>query len=148
MSKEKHKIVPACYLVLLRNNDQEVLLSQRFNTGYMDGMYSMVAGHVEEKEAPIAALVREAKEEAGIDVKPEHIEIGNVMYRVKPTDSRLDIFLVARKWTGEIQNKEPEKCTDISWFSVNNLPANTIPYVKHGIESCLKKNPYSEFFGE
>ncbi len=148
MGVEHHSIIPAVYLVLLRNQDQEVLLSQRANTKYMDGMYSLVAGHVEANEMPTAAIIREAKEEAGIDLEKSDLEVSHTMYRVKLNDSRLDIFLVARNWQGEIENKEPEKCTDLSWFPVNKLPDNTIPYIKQGIENCLKKIPYSEFFGD
>lgn len=148
MKKQHYKITPAIYLVLLRNQDTQVLLLKRANTSYMDGMYSLVAGHVEANEMPTVAMIREAKEEAGIDLTEHDLEIGHIMYRMKPSDSRLDIFLVARTWQGEIENKEPEKCSDLSWFPVNKLPDNTIPYIKHGIENCLKTFSYSEFFGD
>ena len=40
---------------------------------------------------------------------------------------------------------EPNKCDDIGWFELDNLPENTIPYIKHAIE-CISKNiVYSEF---
>ena len=54
----------AVYLLLLR--EEQVLLRQRHNTGYEDGSYSAIAGHVEPDERITHALVREAAEEAGI----------------------------------------------------------------------------------
>ena len=65
--KTRHSIICASYLLLVR--DTEVLLSRRFNTGYEDGNYSLPAGHVDKGESVADALVREAKEEIGIDVK-------------------------------------------------------------------------------
>jgi len=37
MVKERHKVVPASYLVLIKNG--KILLQRRFNTGYEDGKY-------------------------------------------------------------------------------------------------------------
>lgn len=56
-----------------------------------------------------------------------------------------DAFFVATDWTGEIKNMEPEKCDDLSWFDMNNLPPNTIPYIKTVIENILNKKHYSEY---
>ena len=53
----------AVYLLLLREG--QVLLLRRHNTGYEDGNYSVIAGHVEPGERITQALVREAAEEAG-----------------------------------------------------------------------------------
>ena len=64
MAKERHKLIPSVYLVLIKNN--KILLLRRFNTGFMDGYYSLPAGHVESNETLTSAMVREAKEEIGM----------------------------------------------------------------------------------
>ena len=56
MIKERHKIIPASYLVLIKNN--KILLQIRFNTGYEDGKYSRVAGHVDKGETFTEAIIR------------------------------------------------------------------------------------------
>jgi len=46
--KEKFMVRAAVYLILVK--DGRVLLSRRYKTGWMDGMYSLVAGHIDGNE--------------------------------------------------------------------------------------------------
>jgi len=55
---KRNQNVPASYLVLFKEN--KVLLLKRFNTGYEDDKYSMIAGHVDEGESFSEAIIREA----------------------------------------------------------------------------------------
>lgn len=145
MAKERHKNVPASYLVLIKDN--KILLQRRFNTGYEDGKYSMVAGHVDKGETFTQCIIREAKEEAGILLKPEDLKVVHLMHRDSGTEEnneRVDIFFIADKWAGEIENKEPHKCDDLSWFDLDNLPNNIIPYIKQAIDCIKNKVFYSE----
>lgn len=146
MPKERHKIVPASYLVLFKGG--KTLMLRRFNTGYEDGKYSLVAGHVDKEETFTQCIVRESKEEAGVILNPADLKIAHVMQRKhegKENNERIDVFFTAEKWTGEIENKEANKCDDLSWFSLENIPENTIPYVKFALECIKNKIFYSEF---
>jgi ADP-ribose pyrophosphatase YjhB (NUDIX family) len=145
MAKERHKIIPASYLFLMREG--KILLLRRFNTGYEDGNYSTAAGHVERGETFTQCVIREAQEEVGVGVRPEDIKVSHVMQRNSGTqenNERIEVFFTAEKWTGEIQNKEPEKCDDLSWFDLDNLPKNIIPYIREAIEFIKNKKYYSE----
>jgi 8-oxo-dGTP diphosphatase len=124
----------AVHLLLIRGG--KILLLRRFNTGYEDGNYSVVAGHLDGNEDVKSAMIREAMEEAGIEIKPSNIQIVGVMHR-KSEDERIDFFLVADSWDNEIVNMEAEKCDDLSWFEIDNLPFNIIPYVKRAIENYI-----------
>ncbi len=143
MVKERHKIIPASYLVLIKNN--KILLQRRFNTGYEDGKYSVVAGHVDKGETFTEAIIREVKEEAGIILEAEDLSVVHVMNRNIQNNERIDIFFIAEKWTGNIENKEPNKCDDLSWFDLNDMPDNVIPYIKEAINCIKNKVVYSEF---
>jgi 8-oxo-dGTP diphosphatase len=126
--------------------DKKVLLLRRFNTGYQDGNYSVPAGHVDEGESVADALVREAKEEIGINVKKQDITLAHVMHRksTDQSDERLDFFFICKKFKGEIKNLEPQKCDDLSWFGMNKLPRNTIPYIRQAIKNTVSQKLYSE----
>lgn len=145
MPKERFKIIPVSHLILIRDN--KILLSRRFNTGYEDGNYSVVAGHLDGNETFTAAMVREAKEEAGIDITVEDLEVVHVMHRKSPpvTNERVEFFLKAEKWQGELKIMEPDKCDDLKWFLIDNLPVNIVPYIKSAIENIQKGIFYSEF---
>ncbi len=143
MAKERHKIIPSSYLVLIK--DGKVLLGRRCNTGYEDGKYGLPAGHGEKNESFTQTVIREVKEEIGIDLKPEDLKVIHVMHRYGgENNERVDAFFTAEKYGGEITNMEPEKCDELSWHDLNNLPENIIPYIKIAIENIKNKVFYSE----
>ena len=141
----RHKIVPASYLMLIKNN--QVLLARRMNTGHEDGNYSMPAGHIEPGESATSTLIREAKEEAGVTIKPEDVRMAHVMCRKGSgsENERVDFFFSAEKYVGIPKIMEPEKCDDMRWFPIDDLPENTIGYIKQAIDCSRKVIVYSEF---
>ena len=60
--------------LILTNDRGECLFLRRFNTGYKDGEYGLVSGHVEEGENLKSAMIREAREEVGITLSPDDLE--------------------------------------------------------------------------
>lgn len=139
----KNPNIPASYLYLEKNN--KILLLKRHNTGYEDGKYSFVAGHVDAGETFTDAAIREAYEEANIIVEPKDLIVLHMMHRKSVDSIRVDVFFTARKWSGEIINKEPNKCSELIWCDIKNLPGNTIPYIRAAIGNIKNKNFYSEF---
>jgi len=113
--------------------DDQILLLRRFNTGYGDGQYSVIAGHLDGGEDVYSAMVREAKEEAGIDIQCGNHEIAHCMHRQTENDERVDWFFVCREWYGEITNMEPNKCDELRWVDINTLPDNMVDYVREAI---------------
>ncbi len=140
---ERHRPHSASYLILER--DGEVLLLKRKNTGFRDGKYSLVAGHVDKGENFRTAMVREAREEVGIEVEEEDLETVTVMHRNSGSRVYVDVFFRVKKWQGEIENREPEKCADLSWFNRGDLPDNTVDYVREAIENLEEGLNYREF---
>ena len=140
--KQRNKLIPAAYLLLEKDN--KILLIRRYNTGYEDGNYTLVSGHVEEDESYEDTMLREAKEEAGIILKKESLEFVHANHR--PKSNYLDIYFRPKNWRGNPKNKEPEKCDDFSWVSWNSLPDNLIPHVKYSLLKIKKSEFYSEFY--
>lgn len=140
----RHANICAAYLILMRA--EKVLLLMRKNTGYHDGEYSLIAGHVEQGESFTDTIVREAKEEADIEIDPLLLDVVHVMHRKSSDDKseRVDVYFQAKKWKGKIDNKEPKKCFELCWFQISHLPANTVPEVSIAISNSIRGLKYSE----
>jgi 8-oxo-dGTP diphosphatase len=142
MKSEKLKANINAYLLL--QQDSRILLSLRQNTGYEDGRYSLVAGHVEYGETPTQAMIREAQEEIGIHIQAHDLCVVHTMYR-KTNRDNLDLFFTCKQWFGEIRNCEPDKCGGVAFFSPFQLPQNTVSYIKYALSNVQNGVHYSEF---
>ena len=60
VKKVRFQMPVAVHLLLVKEG--KILLLRRSNTGYEDGMYSIVAGHIDGDEDVKSAMIREAKE--------------------------------------------------------------------------------------
>ena len=130
------------HLLFFREN--QVLMLRRFNTGYADGLYSVPAGHLDGGETVRAAAAREAEEEVGVRIEADDITFSTVMHRIED-DERVDFFVHVHKWEGEPFNAEPEKCDDLRWVEIDQLPKNTVEYVKRCIANHLNGVRFDEF---
>ena len=128
--------------LILQNENNELLMLRRFNTGYRDGEYSLVAGHVEKGETLKGTIIREAREEVGITISKDDLEVVGAIPSL-PNDY-VYFFLHAVLWTAEVRNLEPHKCDDARWFNIHELPENTVPYVRWAIENHLQGGWFSE----
>lgn len=142
MSRKTFKVAVSVHLLLVRGND--ILLMRRINTGYGDGLYSLVAGHLEEGETVSQAIIRETFEEVGITLHPQNANIVHVMHH-RSGETRLGLFFEAGTWEGEPANMEPEKCDDLRWFPKSALPENMVPYIKRALEHYQNHELFSEF---
>jgi 8-oxo-dGTP diphosphatase len=147
MKKERPQVIPTVYLIL--TEDDEILLSRRYNTGFQDGKYSLPAGNLHgDEETLMQAMIREANEEIGVKIAPTDLKLVHVMHRKQkePTDERrINLFFMANKWKGKPRIMEPTKCDDLQWFNLNRLPTNTIRYVRQAINCYRNRIPYSEY---
>lgn len=137
-NKKRTGAFVSSYLILKQDN--KVLLLLRQNTGYCDGQYGLVSGHVEEGEAATVAMIREAQEEAGIEILPSRLKVCHIMHR-KSGRLNIDIFFECQDWQGSVVNREPEKCAALEFFPQNQLPVNTIDYIAYVLKT---KDFYSE----
>lgn len=135
--------IGSSYLFLIK--DDKILLQRRFQTGFQDGNYGVPAGHLDGNETAREGCAREIREEIGIEIKPEDLEVVCVMHRKAENDERIDFFMIPKSYTGEITNREPHKCDDLSWFELDNLPENIVDYVKIAIKNYRNGVTYSEF---
>lgn len=125
-------------VMLLLVRDGEVLIALRDGTGYADGMWNLPSGKLEADEDLVSALIREAREEVGIQIRPsEPRMVASVHHRNPEGRGRIGFFFEVAsrpKEQGEPVNAEPGKCARIAWVPLDRLPANTYPYTSTGVE--------------
>lgn len=119
----------ATNLVIMR--DGKVLLMRRQNTGWNDGKYALLGGHVEDGENIFDTAVREAKEEVGITVRPEKLK---PLFTMQIEPDYVYFYFCIDEFEGEPQNMEPDKCDDFSFFEPSEFPENLIPTDKKALE--------------
>ena len=111
------KISP-CIITLI-HKDKSILLAH--NKNFPVNLYSTIAGFIEAGESAEACLIREVKEEVGI-------EVHNIKYfqsQSWPFPGQLMLGYFAEYKSGEI-TPDNDEIDDAQWFEVDNLP-NTPP---------------------
>ena len=136
----------AVFPVFLRTcgGRRQVLLHRRQNTGYMDGLWDIAgSGHVDAGETATQALIREAMEELGVELRSEDVSFVHLSHRLGKR-TYYDIYFLVRAWIGTPEIREPEKCSALSWFDVDALPEDMIDVRRADLLHCLRGEAYSE----
>lgn len=145
---ERYKNPSAVVLMLVRNNNgvEEILLQKRKGERWGSGRYGLSAeGHVESNESMISAICRETKEEIDVEVFPEDLEFVCLIHANFGTISYYNGYFKSTKWKGIPKINEPEKCSDLMWANIDDLPSNILPDRKLSIENYKNNVKYSEF---
>jgi 8-oxo-dGTP pyrophosphatase MutT (NUDIX family) len=137
----RHQLTGDVHLLLI-NRVGRVLFGQRQNTGYEDGAWHLPSGHLEAHESVVAALIREAKEELGIVIEPDEVEFTHVMHN-SSSGGRVAFFFTVHRWTGTPHNQEPDKCAELRWFALDELPDHMIPYCRAALDWVAKDHCFS-----
>lgn len=134
--KPRHREIVDLHLILLRGED--ILLARRSGTGYADGLLNAPSGHLEDGEDVRSGMIREAREEIGIELAPEELEAVLVMQHRSPSgQARIGWFFAARLAEGaaEPANMEPDKCSELAWYPLVDLPHDMVAYCRAGIDA-------------
>lgn len=141
----KERLTARLSTYVLMVKDEQLLLVQRKNSGFADGLYSLPSGHVEPGESIQEAMVREANEEIGVTIDPDSLEFVHVVYHHSDCPY-VDFYWLCTDWAGEIKNMEPDKCSEVAFFPLAELPGDKIaPNVLSALEIMSQGDVFSEF---
>jgi len=139
---QRHKVTGDVHLMLRKGN--EVLFGRRQNTGFEDGAWHVPSGHLEAAESVVDAVIREAEEEIGITIKPEDASFSHIMHN-SSSGGRMAFFFTVRKWEGDVENREADKCSALEWFPVSALPDHMIAYCKVAMDHVAHGTTFSVY---
>jgi len=116
-------------------DDNKILLQKRKGSKLWPGYYALPAGHIDEGENQYDALIREAKEELGIDIKcadiiNEYVVLRRNFFEIdgKILEPYVDYYFEIKKYKGIPKIIEEDKCEELLWSYVNDLPSPFINY--------------------
>jgi 8-oxo-dGTP diphosphatase len=123
-------LVSACALV---DEDGRVLIAQRPEGKSMAGLWEFPGGKVEPGESPEATLIRELKEELGIDVRAACLAPLTFASHAYETFNLLMPLYVCRRWEGMVKPLEGQR---LAWARPDKLsdypmPPADVPLIAH-----------------
>ena len=123
----------AVHMIITKDN--KILLQKRKGSKLWPGYYALPAGHIDEGETQYDALAREAQEELGIIINIEKILNSYVVLRRnyfeidgKQLEPYIDYYFDIDQFEGVPKIMEEDKCEELIWADINNLPEPFINY--------------------
>ncbi len=131
--------------MVILERDGKIFMIKRRNTGWQDGSYDLIAGHLEMGEKLTDTAIREAHEEAGITISKEDLELVHVISLKRSDGDGVYGYFRARRWEGEPHAAEPEKSDGFKWLSRDDMKQEQIlEIVRDVLEHIEKGKIYSE----
>ena len=121
--------------VALVDGDGRVLLAQRPAGKMMAGLWEFPGGKVQQGEAPEAALIRELKEELGIDVAESCLApLTFASHRYERFHLLMPLY-VCRRWTGDVASREGQA---LAWVRPMKLDQYAMPPADRPLVAMLQ----------
>ena len=112
--------LPVGINMIILNDKNQILLSRRINR-FGEGTYCLIGGKLKNGETFEECAIRELKEEADLEVKQEDLEVINISTTITNI-TFLQIALLVKKYKGIPKIMEANKCDDMQFFDLDNLP--------------------------
>jgi 8-oxo-dGTP diphosphatase len=124
--------------VLLVDDRGRVLLTLR-KLPPEAGCWSIVGGKLDYLETLKDCAIREAREEVGLEVSIEALV--SVTDHLLPQESQhwVSPAYLGRVAKGEAQNCEPQKTSEVRWFTFADLPANLTMTARNAIDAYTRQ---------
>ncbi|PHM46419.1 8-oxodGTP nucleoside triphosphatase [Xenorhabdus mauleonii] len=120
---------------VIKNNNNEIFITQRSADSHMGGFWEFPGGKLEQGETPEQALIRELKEEVGIEVT--HSELLDTITHDFPDRNITLYFFLVDEWKNDPFGREGQP---YRWVLQSELIADEFPPANRSIVSLLTKD--------
>lgn len=125
-------LVAACALV---DADGRVLLAKRPRGRPLAGLWEFPGGKVEKGERPEEALIRELREELGIEVSERCLSPFTFASHTYEAFHLLMPLYICRKWHGEVGAREAQ---ELAWVKPRQMGAYEMPPADGPLRAMLR----------
>lgn len=125
-------LVVACALL---DKDNRILLAQRPEGKSLAGLWEFPGGKFEQGETPEAALIRELREELGIEVKADCLSPLTFASHSYEKFHLLMPLYICRRFQGEVRGAEGQK---LKWVYARDLGLYEMPEADKPLVPILK----------
>ena len=147
---ESMTLLVAAVIVHDKTHEQVLLVQRGPRAKFAPGSWDLPVGKAAPGESVLATAVRELAEETGLVVRPADLSVAHVIhssYGVEAPAGFLTVVFAARRWSGEVANREPEKHSRTSWISVAELPDDMVDTTGAALRHYLAEGPMLSLSG-
>ncbi len=132
ISESRVVLVAACALV---RDDDALLIARRPAGRPLAGLWEFPGGKVEAGEVPEDALIRELKEELGIDIGQADLAPLTFASHAYPDFHLLMPVYLCRRWRGAVEAREGQ---ELRWVSADALSDYDMPPADEPLKIALR----------
>ncbi|MFD5191362.1 NUDIX domain-containing protein [Streptomyces sp. NPDC058357] len=118
-------LLVAAVIVHDKVTNRVVLLQRSESAKFAQGMWDLPVGKSEPGEPITETAVRELYEETGLTVNPDSLKVAHIIHGawgVEAPNGFLTVVFATHEWTGELENREPRKHSQVRWVDTNAIP--------------------------
>ncbi|MEU3099696.1 NUDIX domain-containing protein [Streptomyces sp. NPDC006967] len=137
-------LLVAAVIVHDKATNRVVLLQRSENAKFAQGMWDLPVGKSEPGEPITETAVRELYEETGLTVAPEFLKVAHIIHGawgVESPNGFLTVVFATHQWTGEPENREPHKHSQVRWVDADAIPAAFVGTTSSALHHYLADGP-------
>ncbi|MCX5142864.1 NUDIX domain-containing protein [Streptomyces sp. NBC_00338] len=137
-------LLVAAVIVHDKTTNRVVLLQRGENAKFARGRWDLPVGKSEPGEPITETAVRELYEETGLTVDPGSLTFAHIIHGawgVESPNGFLTVVFATHEWTGEPENREPHKHSQVRWINVDSIPGDFVDATSNALHRYLGGGP-------
>lgn len=120
-------------VAVIWNESAQILIDKRKLSGSMGGLWEFPGGKIEAGETVVECIVREIREELGIE-----IVVGEHLISIEHTYPAFNITIIVHNCQHSSGIPQPIECDEIRWVSVSDFDKYEFPAANSAIIDAIR----------